>query len=76
LICDAHGSFGRRVELVKGRGVWYDGVGTVVECDVTRSEMFGASSVEFVMTSVFPNMEEVVECYGEHVANGGDFVGR
>jgi hypothetical protein len=76
LICDAHGSFGRRVKLVKGRSVWYDGVGTVVEGDVACSELFGASSVELAMASVFPDSKEVVECYGAHVADGGDFFGR
>jgi hypothetical protein len=76
LICDAHGSFGRRVKLVKGRSVWYDGVGTVIEGDVTCLKLLGAASVEFAMTNVFTDSEEVVECYGAHVKYGGDFFGR
>jgi hypothetical protein len=73
LVGDTHGGFGRRVELVKGCSVWYDGVRTVVKSDVTGSKLFGAASVVFAMTSVFTDSEKVVECYGAHVAYGGDF---
>jgi len=73
LVGDTHGGFGRRVELVQGCSVWYDGVRTVVKSDVTGSKLLGAALVEFAMTSVFTDLEKVVECYGAHVAYGGDF---
>jgi len=42
----------------------------VIECDVTRSELLGASSVIASMAGVFAYAQEVVERHGAHVADG------
>lgn len=47
----------------------------VVEGDVARPELLGASAIVAAMTGVFTHAQKVVEGHGAHVAYGG-YLGR